>query len=131
MMVAYNFQKQFAGDVESGKKTQTIRKAGKRNPPKVGDELQLYTGMRTKYCRLMCVGVCTSVEVIEIRSHFKHVMIGTPSGDSYQFNRLTDSTIKKLAKDDGFESVDAFFEFFKTSRGDYFSGHLVKWEPIK
>ena len=130
-MVAYNFQNQFADDVESGKKTQTIRKRGKKNPPSVGCRIQLYTGMRTKNCRLLCTPVCTSVEVIEIRSHFKHVLIGTPSGDSYQFNRLTDTTIEKLAKDDGFESAEAFFEYFKTGRGDYFSGFLIRWEPIK
>lgn len=126
-MVAYNFQKQFADDVESGKKTQTIRKRGKRKPPSVGHEIQLFTGMRTKKCRLLRTPICTSVEVIEIRSHFKHVLIGTPSGDTYQFNRLTDGVIEKLAKDDGFESVDAFFEYFKTARGDYFSGFLIRW----
>ena len=130
-MVAYNFQKQFADDVESGKKTQTIRKHGKKSPPSVGCRIQLYTGMRTKNCRLLGTPVCTSVEVIEIRSHFKHVLIGTPSGDTYQFNRLTDGTIEKLAKDDGFSSVEAFFEYFKTARGDYFNGILIRWEPAK
>ena len=131
MMVAYNFQKQFAGDVESGKKTQTIRKRGKRKPPSVGCRIQLYIGQRTKYCRLLCTPVCKSVEVIEICSHFKHVWIGTPSGDTYQFNRLTDATIEKLANDDGFKSADDFFEYFKTERGDYFNGFLIRWEPIK
>jgi hypothetical protein len=126
-MVAYNFQAQFAADVESGKKTQTIRERGKKQPPKVGDELKLYTGMRTKNCRLLRSAKCTSIEIVEIRSHRKHVLIGTPSGDTYQFNRLTDGVIEKFAKADGFESVDAFFEFFKTSPGDYFSGFLIRW----
>jgi hypothetical protein len=127
-MVAYNFQAQFVADVESGKKTQTIREHGKKQPPKVGDELQLYTGMRTKNCRLLRRAKCTSLEVIEIRSHFRHVLIGTPSGDTYQFNRLTDGVIEKFAKADGFESVDAFFKYFESGGiGNYFSGFLIRW----
>lgn len=128
-MVAFNFQKQFAEDVESGKKRHTIRARGKRREPIVGEELQLYTGMRTKQCRLLKRTVCKLVEVIEIRSHRRHVLIGTPSGDSYQFNRLTDGAIETLALSDGFNSVDAFFDFFKTSPGDYFNGFLIHWEP--
>ncbi len=66
-MGAYNFRAQFAEDVESGRKTQTIRaerKDGRR--PKVGDTLKLYTGMRTKACRLLAVGRCTAVVPITI-----------------------------------------------------------------
>ena len=56
-MVAYNFQKQFADAVERGEKRQTIR-APRRDGrhAKVGDKLQLYTGMRTKQCGMIVTG---------------------------------------------------------------------------
>lgn len=51
-MVAYNFAAQFAEAVETRKKRQTIRAPRKDNRhAKVGDKLQLYTGMRTTNCR--------------------------------------------------------------------------------
>lgn len=128
-MVAYNFQQQFADDVESGKKPHTIRERGKRRPPNVGEELQLYTGMRTKNCRILKRATCRLVEVIEIRSRHRHVLIGTPSGDDYQFNRIDGEVLERFALADGFASVDAFFEFFKKPAGDYFSGFLIHWEP--
>ena len=126
-MVAYNFKSQFSTQVEDGTKKQTIRQRGKKKPPNVGDELQLYTGMRTKNCRLLRRSKCTSVEVIEILSLFIAVLIGTPSGDTYYYIRLTDSAMEKYAKDDGFESVDAFFNFFD-SNGGGFSGFLIRWQ---
>jgi hypothetical protein len=55
-MPAYNFQKQFAPAVERGEKLCTIR----RKAPKVGDKAYLYTGMRTKACRPLGVGVATT-----------------------------------------------------------------------
>lgn len=132
-MVAYNFQAQFADDVEAGKKTQTIRKAGKRNPPKVGDELQLYTGMRTKTCRLLRRAKCISSKRIRLRLDSHIVMFEAPPADRHTFpwNKIPDSLVEKMASDDGFDSVDAFFAFFKTGHvGTHFSGHLIEWEPI-
>lgn len=127
-MVAYNFQKQFAPDVESGNKNQTIRKAGKRKPPKVGDQLQLYTGMRTKYCRLLRKVICASCSLIEIRPKNRNVLVGSPSGITIQWNRLTDGVIEKLALDDGFSSVDSFFQFFANQSDDgLFEGYLIEW----
>lgn len=133
-MVAYNFQKQFAGDVESGKKTQTIRKAGKRNPPKVGDELQLYTGMRTTTCRLLRRAKCISVKRIRLRLDSHIVMFEAPPAGRHTFpwNKIPDSLVEEMARADGFESVDAFFDFFKSAPSEtHFSGFLIEWEPAK
>lgn len=62
-MVAYNFQAQFADDVEHGFKTQTIRRDARC---KSGDKLQLYTGQRTKNCRKLCDAICKRVTPIKI-----------------------------------------------------------------
>lgn len=131
-MVAYNFQKQFADDVESGKKTQTIRKAGKRNPPKVGDALQLYTGMRTKSCRKLADVICTDIRVIKIVPKFGEVLLRLADGINWV---IIDSkhNLHQLALDDGFNSEEEFFAYFEkdTDENDMFHGHLIRWESIK
>lgn len=60
-MVAYNFSERFAGPVERGEKRQTIRKPRVNGHAKVGDSLQLYTGMRTASCRKLRDAVCHDV----------------------------------------------------------------------
>lgn len=61
-MPALNFQKQFAAKVEDGSKPHTFRVEGKRRPPRVGETLSLYTGMRTKGCRLIKRVPCVAVQ---------------------------------------------------------------------
>lgn len=131
-MVAYNFQKQFADDVESGKKTQTIRKAGKRNPPSPRCRMQLYTGMRTKNCRLLCAPMCKSVNEIKIIPKFGEVLLRYVDGIHWTIFDSQQS-LEKFARDDGFESVEDFFAFFEKAADEngVFEGHLIEWEPIK
>lgn len=60
-MTAYGFQAAFADRVESGRKPLTLRRA--RRPPArhalPGDEVRLWTGLRTKGARLLGVGIAT------------------------------------------------------------------------
>lgn len=49
-MVAYSFKAQFAEPIAGRIKLQTVRGPRKRHA-RPGESLQLYTGMRTKYCR--------------------------------------------------------------------------------
>lgn len=137
-MVAYNFQARFAGAVESGEKRQTIRKAGKRRPPREGEQLQLYTGMRTKSCRLLKLGVCTKVTPIKIRPGHHQVLVERdPGGQWHDYgycyqvvNSRCDTCLAALAFLDGFDSTADFFAFFaKQSDGGEFCGHLVQWVP--
>ena len=60
-MVAYSFQPGFAAEIIAGRKTQTIRNPRKRHAMP-GEHLQLFTGMRTRYCKKiipdpLCIGV--------------------------------------------------------------------------
>lgn len=132
-MVAYNFQKQFAGDVESGKKRCTIRRAGKRLPPKDGDTLQLYTGMRTKYCRLLCKGKCTDVNpVLFTRKNGKPILcIGVIVGTEKSWIQVVASEVERLAIEDGFKSTADFYAYFLGNSEDDFCGFLIEWEPIQ
>lgn len=119
-MPLFNFKKQFAVDVENGKKRQTIRAKRKdgRNPH-VGDKLYLYTGMRTKSCRKLGEAVCLSVEQIMIYE----------SGIVIEGKWIT--TVKEeldFIKADGFNNVFDFFSFFnKEHDGLPFEGLLYKW----
>ena len=126
-MPALNFKKQFAPDVESGKKRQTIRAYRKDGrDPKPGDQLYHYTGMRTKACRHLCNAVCESVTPIRLEAE----KIG-PYIDHYQVIKgrvyLSPTSANALAKADGFETAEDFFKFFEKTHGLPFNGLLIKW----
>ena len=65
-MVAYSFKPSFASLILTGEKRQTIRepRGGRGRHARVGDGLQLYTGMRTRACRKL--GDATCAEVREV-----------------------------------------------------------------
>lgn len=64
-MPALSFQKQFADQVATGKKRQTIR-AWRKRPFFTGDKLYLYTGLRTSSCRKLGEAVAARVVAIVI-----------------------------------------------------------------
>lgn len=56
--VVFNFKDRFVRALEAGEKTSTIRLFLKTEPPKIGDRLKLFKGMRTKNCRLINEVIC-------------------------------------------------------------------------
>lgn len=112
-MPAYNFKAKFADDVESGKKPHTIRPKRKRQT-KPGERLKLYTGMRTKKCRLLADTFCKNVEPVEI--HSTHIKVGG--------RVLVMDERRNLAVNDGFDSLEAFYDFFRETYG------LAKDKPL-
>lgn len=118
-MVAYNFQAQFAGAVERGEKNQTIRSAGKRRHARPGDVLQLYTGQRTKACRLLKVALCRNTWDIEIYPDGRVYLDGDLIEDADQ--------VQELAQNDGFGDIPEFLWFFCPG-DDPFKGVLISWE---
>lgn len=120
-MVAYNFQAQFADDVASGRKRQTIRPNRKHNP-EPGERLQLYTGQRTKACRKLCEPVCVQVSrvIIDQRMAISMVEIG---GDAI----VTQEELDTFVQADGFASHIEFLAFFRKQYGPHFEGVLIKW----
>ncbi len=65
-MVAYGFKSFFSGQIESGHKRQTVRSERSRHA-RPGERIQLYSGLRTKYCRkIVADPVCTEVRSVEI-----------------------------------------------------------------
>jgi len=118
-MPALNFKVQFAPAVESGEKTQTIRKVSKR-PIRAGDTLYLKAGMRTKHCRSL--GTATYTTVTPIKIYPVMVQLG-----EQVLMRSSAQTIK-LAKLDGFEDFDSFASFFQRQYGLPFTGVVIAWK---
>jgi hypothetical protein len=129
-MVAYNFKKQFASKVESLEKRQTIRALGKRRHAQPGDDLQLYTGQRTKACKKLLDAIC--YEVIPIRMQKVDVHVDSsyvcPIGCiriDVDGQIIEPMEVHELAKTDGFESPEKFLAFFADRLP--FEGVIIKW----
>lgn len=126
-MPAYNFKAQFADQVKSGEKRQTIRARGKRRPPHVGEPLMLYTGMRQVGCRKLMDAICMSVEEIGISPSVRSVQLVKQMFNGKSWFLLTDDEVDELALADGFPSTDAFFAWFEEHHPHGLNGYLIKW----
>lgn len=113
-MPALNFQPRFADMVESGQKTQTIRKTLRG---KVGDTVYLYTGQRTKNCRKLGEGRIVSIQSISIQRDVVFLGDRLLSAQDNNF----------LAAADGFADSAEMFDWFETVHGLPFDGFLYKW----
>ena len=110
-MPAINFKKEFAEAVESGEKTQTIRKVRKR-PIENGDTLYLYTGRR-----LLRTVVCHGAVPIKIT---KRKIIVPEWSRNVSMNLV--------AFRDGFDTIEAFLDFFRKQYDLPFEGVLIWWD---
>ncbi len=113
-MPALNFKAQFADDVESGEKHQTIRRGHRI---KQGDRLYLYTGQRTKQCRKL--GETVAHRVRDIRIEGAEVWIGA--------EWVPRDEREDLAHADGFNNLMEFGAFFKGTHERPFNGQLIEW----
>lgn len=117
-MPAYNFKKEFALQVERGEKRCTIRRVRKRRTVP-GDQLHLFTGMRTAYCRKLRTVECMWVESFEINADRIVYLSGMP---------LSHAPLNALARADGFSGAWEFIEFFRRTYGLPFTGaELIRW----
>lgn len=124
-MVAYSFKEQFVEPIVSGRKRQTIRSDRKRHA-KAGEELQLYTGMRTKVCRL--IGRARCLEVLRIRIDFQRAMIWV---GSLEISGLAE--LDAFAKRDGFASYKELRDFWdrEHDRPSSWSGMIIFWDRFE
>lgn len=118
-MAPLNYQKRFACLVQSGMKRQTIRAARKR-PFRRGETLHHFVGMRTRQCCKLGISVCTRVSDIQIYDRTVKI----------DGRVLYPENIERLAKNDGFASVEDFFAYFDFTRSDSFKGQFVCWREI-
>lgn len=123
-MVAYSFQKQFAEPILAGTKGGTIRADRKRHA-RPGEDLQLYTGMRTKHCRLIARRRCLAVEPIELRLR--------PDAIFFPFSVIVSARrLDAFARFDGFADWDALRAFWRETHEalDVFAGQNIRWLPL-
>lgn len=119
-MVAFNFKAQFANDVESGRKRQTIRATRKDGrEAKAGDALQLYTGMRTKACHKLRDAVCCDM--------VREILIEENGTVKIDGQVLYEGSVADLARADGFDDTESFISFFRDEHGLPFRGHIYNW----
>jgi uncharacterized protein YqfB (UPF0267 family) len=122
------FQSRFAPMVQSGKKTQTIRKKARCKP---GDQLSLriWTGKpyRSKQ-KIFLSTVCVSVKKISIGHGLLRDEIDQ-EGDMISIDGflLPSKDRAVLARSDGFECATDMLEFFKQNYGLPFHGELIQW----
>jgi hypothetical protein len=143
-MVAYSFQKRFIPPITIGlglpirpedqddraatmltPKRQTIRAVGLRRHARPGETLQLFTGMRTKQCRLIGEATCSSVEPVIIWVDSRAIAIERGK------LMLGRAAMTEFARNDGFANPEDMAQFWRTEHKGIakFEGFLIRWEP--
>jgi hypothetical protein len=125
-MVAYSFKKHFATPILEGSKAQTIRADRKRHA-RAGETLQLYTGMRTKHCRLVGTAICAAVQPVTIDFRVEAIAVaGRPL-------IKTGKGLDKFARQDGFADWAALRAFWEAEHGAIgsWSGILICWKDFQ
>lgn len=120
-MPAYNFMQQWEPKILDGSKAQTIRRR-RKHPTKPGQTLSLYTGQRTKNCRLIGHAPCVKVEPVILFPFLMYVKVNG--------HLLSDRKAELLAELDGFDTLQAFFKFFQRYREPVLDDfEIVYWDP--
>jgi hypothetical protein len=123
-MVAYSFKARFAEPILDGTKLGTIRAPRKRHARR-GEELQLYTGMRTKHCRLIARKPCHAALPITLELNGEGV-VSVAAGDQTLQIRDLDA----FARADGFASFGELQRFWLDEHEtSYFRGVWILWSP--
>lgn len=129
-MVAYSFKAQFAAPILAGTKQQTIR-ANRKRHARPGETLQLYTGMRTKHCRLIGRAVCQETQNVRLSFINGYVMLGSVGSGSALCRELlrTRADCDAFARRDGFEDWKSLAEFWEANHPGtrFFDGVLIFW----
>ena len=120
-MTAYSFKAQFRAPILAGTKRQAIRADRKRHA-RPGEELQLYTGMRTRQCAIIGRAVCLDVRPVQINVEMQ-------MWDDGEFTYEGKVEMERLAQADGFASWDDMREFWRREHPGVlvFSGLVVRW----
>lgn len=127
-MVALSFKKRFIEPIQLGTKRQTvraIRKDGRTAHP--GDELQLYTAMRTKHCRLIGRATCISVEPVQLLLSVLQPIVALGDGPT-----LREVENEEFARADGFADWGELVAFWKAEHPNqhHFAGTLTCWGDL-
>lgn len=146
-MPAYSFQRQFAEPILAGTKGGTIRAPHKAAPIGAGavrrhrlatagghaypgETLALYTGMRTKQCRLIAKRRCLATAPIELRFGHHLAAVHLPDRGLVLCDPVM---LDAFAVFDGFERWADLETFWRQTHGDslsVFTGWHIRWLPL-
>lgn len=125
-MVAYSFKQRFVGAIRDKRKAQTVR-ADRNRHARVGEAVQLYTGMRTSHCMLIGTAICKSVQPIRFDFEAQEIQIGA--------NRALESLpdLDAFAVTDGFDDYRGLCEFWRENHGEVarWEGILIAWDNFQ
>lgn len=116
-MVAFNFMPCFASDVERGRKINTMRRGKQRC--KVGQEIQLYTGQRTRKCRKLGRGIC--IKAVKARV-FENEVYLEKYGVLFAIGHKN-----KFARSEGFKTWKDLIAFFTPNPRKEWKGFYYRW----
>lgn len=125
-MVAYSFKRQFIRPILDCSKMQTIRAPRKRHA-RAGEELQLYTAMRTKACRAIGIATCASVD--EVTLDFSIGRVAIDGSDVIGTLRECDA----FARLDGFQSWLSMATWWASEHdiSKPWRGVLIRWYRLQ
>ena len=110
-----NYKKELEKALVNGTKLHTIR----QKPIAVGTMINHIVYPYHKERRCVLSNFCTSTQMITIDPSLKMVEIDG--------KRLSDINIERVAKNDGFDSVDDFWSFFN----ELYQGMIIHWTNTK
>ena len=109
----------------AGDKRHTLRNDRKRHA-RVGEDVQLYTGMRTRSCKKLGTGVC--IAVLRVRLDFEHQRVEfLETGHAITTAEDTDA----FAVHDGFEDWRDMAAFWAKEHPGLsaWEGVMIQWGP--
>jgi hypothetical protein len=126
-MPSLNFQARFAASVKTGTKRQSIR-IGRKRAWKAGDTLCLFSGLRHPGCKRLGKATLLSATKIRVDGELHEIHLEKTLSNGFRyFAHLSDDEALALARADGFETLDEFFEFFYRTYGRHMYGDLITW----
>jgi uncharacterized protein YqfB (UPF0267 family) len=123
------FNRRFEKPILKGDKVHTIRE-DRKNRHSGGGRLHLSIGVRTKAYRCLKETLCTGVQQIEIlygNGGYCDVFVYQDARVLVDGRELSYPEVTELAKNDGFDSQDAFFKWFSSD----FKGKIIHWTNLK
>lgn len=133
------FKKQFAPKILDGSKQFTIRNPRKREP-KIGEQLHMYTGLRTKHTeKITSEHKLTGIQLVDILIRRETTVGGLPVRVKNAYyvkikvdgRELSDLEQRRFFVSDGFKSIYEFADYWIDQLGEkqeYFQGG--RKEPI-
>jgi uncharacterized protein YqfB (UPF0267 family) len=128
-MTVLMFYPRFHEQVETGRKTQTIR-GNRKKPIKPGDSLSLRGWTGRPYDspqRVLALGVCssvTSVEIEVVQGVLSEPFLTVAVAGVY----LDEQALEDFAVADGFANAHDMLCYYRKKRTLYFEGVLIRWE---